>query len=104
MMPAVRWFETDVATCTSGSEPSCQPGGVSAAGPPTPTLEEELLGRLEEPHLPLGGGDGVEFSVAGKTVFGVIGVADRAQEGGEEGLLPDLGRCFVTEHSARPPV
>jgi hypothetical protein len=60
------------------------------------TLEEELLGSLEEAGLGFGGGDGVELAESGQPVRCVIGIPDSTEERGEICLEPDLWSRFMS--------
>lgn len=61
-----------------------------------PAFHEQVLGRLQEAQLALGGGNGVDLAVGFDPVGRVVRVEDGPEQRGEVGLGPDFGGGFVS--------
>lgn len=65
-------------------------------GSQLPPFEEQLLRRLQEPHLRLGSRDRIQLSKSCKPIAGIVGVSYCPQECRQVSLLPDCRRSLVT--------
>jgi len=94
MIAEVRWFETTVATWTSGSDPTCQPNAMVRCFAVmlgiTGTSRKEFFCGLEKPQLTLWCCDGVHLSVTLEPIRRIIRVQDGTKKSGEIGFLPDF--------------